>query len=191
MKNLIKGLFTTLSIFFFQFTFAQQTVSTPEFRREFLEYINHVRHKGCTCGTTFMPSASPLVWNDELETAAIGHAKDMARKNYFSHTSKDGRSMETRIVAAGYFFKGFKSFMIGENIAFGQSSIDEVTDGWFKSEGHCKNLMNPGFKEVGVAQHSHYWVQDFGGRESFSAEQQRMIKAGKYRLIQQQPQDGH
>jgi uncharacterized protein YkwD len=24
--------------------------------------------------------------------------------------------------------------------------------GWFKSEGHCQNLMNPGFKDVGVAE---------------------------------------
>jgi uncharacterized protein YkwD len=95
--------------------------------------------------------------------------------------------MNTRIITAGYYLKGWKSFMIGENIAFGQTSIPEVMAGWFKSEGHCHNLMNPGFKEVGVAEHDKYWVQDFGGREAFSAEQQKLIKSGKYRLIQKGP----
>jgi len=149
--------------------------------------INKTRTKGCNCGNTYYPAASPLVWNDNLEDAALGHAKDMEKKGYFSHTSKDGRSMSDRIIAAGYYFKGFKSFMVGENIAYGQTSIKEVTAGWFKSEGHCKNLMNPGFKEIGVAKTGRYWVQDFGGRESFSAAQQKMIKEGKYRLIQKEP----
>lgn len=161
------------------------------FKQHFLTLINKTRAKGCNCGDVYMPPTQPIVWNYNLEQSALGHAKDMARRDYFSHTSKDGRSMETRIVTAGYFFKGFKSFMIGENIAFGQTGIDEVMEGWFKSESHCKNLMNPGFKEVGVAGYNHYWVQDFGGRELFSAEQQRMIKAGKYRLIQQPPHEEH
>jgi uncharacterized protein YkwD len=131
-----------------------------------------------------MQPAPPLVWNDNLELAAIGHANDMYSRNYFSHTSKDGRSMEDRIVFAGYIFKGYKSFAIGENIAMGQQSIAEVMQGWFKSEGHCRNLMSATFKEVGVAAVNNYWVQDFGGRESFSGEQQKMIKSGKYRLIE-------
>ena len=60
----------------------------------------------------------------------------------------------------------------------------EVMDGWFKSDGHCRNLMNPGFKEVGVAEYDTYWVQEFGGREAFSEEQQRLIKSGRIKIIQ-------
>lgn len=157
------------------------------FKDQFLTLINKTRQKGCKCGDLKMPPAPPIVWNDDLEKAALGHAKDMAKQDYFSHESKDGRSMNTRIVTAGYYFKGFKSFMIGENIALGQTSIAEVMAGWFSSPGHCKNLMNPGFKEVGVAEYNKYWVQDFGGREEFSAEQQKLIKSGKYRLIQKDP----
>lgn len=157
------------------------------FKQEFLDLINQTRTKGCKCGNTWYAPAPPLIWNDNLEDAAKGHAKDMARQNYFSHESKDGRSMSTRILRSGYEFKGWKSFMTGENIAFGQTSIPEVMAGWFKSEGHCKNLMNPGFKEVGVAESNKYWVQDFGGRVPFSEEQQRLIKSGKYRLIQKEP----
>ena len=181
-KLLSKIIFTLAALFTFVGAYAQ---SDAQFRNEFLARINLTRQKGCNCGGQFMPPAPPLTWNNKLEDAADGHARDMAKRNYFSHTSKDGRSMETRIVTAGYIFKGFKSFAIGENIAQGQQSIAEVMDGWFKSEGHCKNLMNPSFKEVGVAEYKTYWVQDFGGREAFSAQQQKLIKAGKYRLVRE------
>jgi uncharacterized protein YkwD len=76
--------------------------------------------------------------------------------------------------------------MIGENIAFGPPTIAEVMQGWFNSPGHCKNLMNPEFKEIGVAEDRTYWVQDFGGREAFSPQMQQMIKSGRYRLSGQQ-----
>ena len=164
--------------------YSQETVSSPQFRRQFLNAINGVRQQGCTCGTTYMPPAPALVWNNQLEIAAIGHARDMAGNNYFSHSSKDGRNVEDRVVLAGYTFKGYRSFAVGENIAEGQMSIAEVMQGWFKSPGHCKNLMNPSFKEVGVAESNTYWVQDFGGRQSFTPEEQRMIKSGRYRLIE-------
>ena len=181
MRNLIAKVICTLAILFtFGATYGQST----RFKNEFLSRINSTRTRGCNCGDTYFPPAPPLTWNDKLFDAATAHAKDMAKRTYFSHTSKDGRSMEDRIVFAGYKFKGFKTFAIGENIAQGQLSIAEVMDGWFKSEGHCKNLMNPDFKEVGVAEYNTYWVQDFGGRTSFTAEQQRLIKSGKYRLIQ-------
>jgi uncharacterized protein YkwD len=157
------------------------------FKKEFLSRINEARHKGCNCGDVYMPPAAPLNWNDDLEKAAISHAQDMYYKNYFSHTSKDGRTTSDRVINAGYTFKGYKAFYVGENIALGQMTIDEVMEGWLKSPGHCKNLMNPAFKEVGVAQFNQYWVQDFGGREPFSAYEQKMIKSGKYKIIRKTP----
>jgi uncharacterized protein YkwD len=186
MKQLFKAIFTLVLFFSGLKTYAQQIVSTPGFRREFLAYINNTRQKGCTCGVTYMPPAPPLVWNDQLEFAAIGHAQDMARQNYFSHTSLDGRTMQDRMRMAGYNYNGFRSYYIGENIAEGQMSITEVMQGWFHSPGHCKNLMNPTFKEIGVAEFNNYWVQDFGGREAFSEDVQKMIKSGKYKLIERQ-----
>ncbi|MES2266187.1 MAG: CAP domain-containing protein [Bacteroidota bacterium] len=185
MKKYFFGLLFSLTLFAFSsFVYINRATDYASFKQQFLDLINETRGKGCKCGNTWYPPAPPMVWNDDLEQAAKGHAKDMARQNYFSHESKDGRTMNTRIVTAGYVFKGWRSFAIGENIAFGQTSIPEVMAGWFKSEGHCKNLMNPGFKEVGVAESDKYWVQDFGGRQPFSEEQQKLIKSGKYRLIQ-------
>ncbi len=154
-------------------------MDNSSFKNEFLARINKTRAQGCRCGTTYMPPAPPLVWNDQLEDAAKGHAKDMDKRDYFDHTSKDGRSIEDRIFDAGYDYNGYKSFAIGENIAKGQESIAEVHVGWFKSPGHCKNLMNPAFKEVGIAERNSYWVQDFGGREAFTDQEKKLIKSGK------------
>jgi uncharacterized protein YkwD len=181
MKNLFANLICVIVI---STTANAAYAQTAQFKSDFLTRINATRSKGCNCGDTYFPPVPPLTWNGKLFDAATGHAKDMAKRNYFSHDSKDGRSMEDRIVFAGFTFKGYKSFAIGENIAQGQQSIAEVMDGWFKSEGHCKNLMNRDFKEVGVAEYKTYWVQDFGGRTSFSPEQQKLIKSGKYKLIQ-------
>ncbi|MGZ3871655.1 MAG: CAP domain-containing protein [Mucilaginibacter sp.] len=186
MRSFIKGLFVTLAFFSIQKTFSQQIIKPSAFKRDFLKSINSVRQKGCNCGTTYMPPVPAMIWNDQLEIAAIRHAEDMYDKNYFSHTSKNGRTVEDRILAAGYTYKGYRSFAIGENIAQGQMSIAEVMEGWIKSEGHCRNLMNPQYREVGVAMYNDYWVQDFGGRESFTEEQQKLIKSGKIKVIESQ-----
>ena len=178
-----KILFTCSTLLLSATLYAQsQDFPNDRFKQEFLNRINKVRIVGCSCGRKYYPAVEPIKWNSTLESSAGSHAKDMNDQNYFSHISKDGRNMEDRITTAGYVFKGYKSFAIGENIAYSQQSIAEVQDGWFKSEGHCKNLMNPAFKEIGVARNGLYWVQDFGGRESFSPEQQKMINDGNGKL---------
>ncbi len=186
MKRLIAAVLTFIIALSLVNIYGRQVVGTPQFRRSFLDKINRVRAHGCYCGATYMPPASPLVWNEQLEVSAVRHARDMAANNYFSHTSLDGRTMQDRIRMAGYTFKGFKSYQVGENIAWGPQTIAQVMDGWLKSPGHCKNLMNPGFKEVGIGEDDTYWVQDFGGREAFSPQIQRMIKSGRYHIIEKQ-----
>ena len=191
MKRLFFGGAFLLVILLSFIDASPRTVDNSSFKKEFLERINFARQKGCNCGNTYFPPAPPLTWNDDLEDAARGHALDMSERNYFSHTSKNGRSVSDRIISAGYGFKGYKSYAVGENIAQGQMSIAEVMAGWLKSEGHCRNLMNPSFKEVGISETDHYWVQDFGGRIPFSSEEQKMIKSGKYKLIQKDVTQGH
>jgi len=189
MKKLI-GIIALTAIFLSSICATVPNLPKKNFKKESLRRINEARHKGCNCGDVYMPPAAPLTWNDDLEKAAIAHAQDMYDKNYFSHTSKDGRTTSDRVISAGYKFKGYKAFYVGENIAMGQMSIDEVMDGWLKSPGHCKNLMNPAFREVGVAQFNQYWVQDFGAREPFSAYEQKMIKSGRYKIVRGKPRSG-
>ncbi|WP_207423598.1 CAP domain-containing protein [Desertivirga brevis] len=144
-----------------------RSIASEDFKQEFLSRINKLRAEGCNCGSEYMPPVAPLIWNDQLELAALGHAQDMNRNKYFDHVSKNGSKLKDRVFAVGYTYEGFKSFFIGENIALGQRSIREVMKGWIGSEGHCRNLMNPNFKEVGIALVNHYWVQDFGARNPF------------------------
>ena len=130
-----------------------------------LDLTNQARATARTCGTTSYPAAAPLTWNASLATAARGHAADMAARNYFSHTSQDGRTFDTRIVNAGY--SGYSA--LGENIAAGQPTADAVVAGWLTSPGHCANIMSASFRELGVGvgtggSYSTYWVQDFGAR---------------------------
>ncbi|MFI1393403.1 sigma-70 family RNA polymerase sigma factor [Streptomyces sp. NPDC020681] len=104
---------------------------------------------------------APVSGNDRLDTAARLHSEDMAAKDYFSHTSLDGRSPGDRITAAGYQWSTY-----GENIARGQQTPESVMDSWMNSEGHRANILNCDFKEMGVGIHEGsggpWWTQAFG-----------------------------
>ena len=39
-----------------------------------------------------------------------------------------------------------------------------VIEGWIKSPGHCKNIMNPAYKEIGAARKGNYWTLVLGAR---------------------------
>lgn len=128
-------------------------------RTELLRLVNEARAAGCNCGTTWFPPAAALTWNDTLETAAQNHCSDMARKNFFSHTGSDGATVSDRVTRLGYRYR-----MVGENIAKGQLSEQQVMEGWLASPGHCANLMNGQFREMGVARKEDYWTQVLGRR---------------------------
>lgn len=191
MNRLFFGWISLLIMLITSVCAAPQQINNDRFKVEFLTRLNKIRAKGCDCGLSYFPPAPPLKWNDNLEFAARRHALDMSERHYFSHTSINGRSMSDRTAEAGYGSKGYKTYAVGENIAQGQMSIEEVMSGWLHSEGHCRNLMNPAFREVGIAEIDHYWVQDFGGREAFSVREQQMIRSGRYKLIQKDVSAGH
>ena len=142
------------------------TCDLPDFRASVLARINQVRASGANCGVDgVFGAAAPLTWNDKLTAAAEGHSQDMAAKDYFSHTSADGRTLADRVDATGYAWS-----RLGENIAAGYPGVNAVMDGWIASPGHCANLMNAGFAEVGVVcvpgvagdTFSTYWTMDLG-----------------------------
>lgn len=124
-----------------------------------LQLVNAVRTAGCTCGTTRMPAVAAVTWNDQLAQAAYNHSKDMFTQDYFSHTSPGGTEPGARITAAGYIWRTY-----GENIALGYTSEQSVVDGWVASEGHCKNIMNANFREMGAGREGGYWTQEFGAK---------------------------
>ncbi|MFO1218402.1 MAG: CAP domain-containing protein [Burkholderiaceae bacterium] len=141
------------------------TCSLPDFSAELLQRVNALRAAGATCGTTAYPSASPLAWNAALTQASALHSQDMATANYFTHNSQDGRTPGDRITAAGYAWQTY-----GENIAAGYDTVQAAVDAWIASPGHCANLMNAAFRDIGVAcvprvgssTYRTYWTMDLG-----------------------------
>lgn len=126
--------------------------------------INQARASSRSCGSTVYKAVAPVAWNAKLFDAAAGHAKDMATNNYFSHQSQDGRTFSQRITAAGYNWS-----TVGENIAAGQTSVEQVMNGWLQSPGHCANIMNGNFTEVAVScvrndasTYKFYWAMELG-----------------------------
>ena len=124
-----------------------------------LQLVNDARKKGVYCGKAWHSPAPPVVWNELLEKAALNHSADMNQRNYFSHTSPNGDKAAARLDAIGYNWRSY-----AENIAQGYETEREVVVGWLKSEGHCKNIMNGTFNEMGVAREGNYWTQEFGRR---------------------------
>ena len=106
-------------------------------------------------GSIDASSKQVLAPNALLETAAIAHSQWMLAADVFSHTGANGSTPAGRAKAAGYNWN-----LVGENIAMQGSSgkldagkaIAAEHDGLMRSAGHRLNLMNEGFREVGIAQ---------------------------------------
>jgi uncharacterized protein YkwD len=103
-----------------------------------------------------------LKHHPQLHRAARGHSADMAEHNYFSSTSRDGRSFIDRIKEAG--FTGGTGW--AENIAKGQRTPAAVVQSWMDASGTKASIMNCRFTFIGVgavedSDGAIYWVQDF------------------------------
>jgi len=133
----------------------------PVLAMQALQLVNEVRARGARCGERSFGPAPPVKLSQALGSVALGHASDMAVHNYFEHEDLAGHSPADRVRAAGYREK-----LVGENIAYGPVSADEVVQGWLESPGHCENIMDPRFAEMGIAfaagqasKRGLYWVQ--------------------------------
>ena len=125
-----------------------------DIRDEFLAAVNQARSVTQVCGNTPCGPAPPVSWSDNLALAAYLHSEDMVSNNFFSHTGSDGSSPGQRISRQGYPWRAY-----GENIAAGPPTVSSVIQGWLGSEGHCRNLMDPVFTEIGAG----YAIGPFGG----------------------------
>ena len=81
----------------------------------------------------------------------------MAQRDYYSHTSPEGRTFSQRIRESGYGGQP-----VGENIAFGQGTPSAVVSGWMESPWHCRNIMLADTRDVGVGFANRYWTSKFG-----------------------------
>jgi hypothetical protein len=132
--------------------------------KEVLALVNEARARPRTCGNQKFGAAPPLEWNTKLGSAALAHSRDMADRNYFAHAERDGSTVGDRAAREGYEWT-----VIGENIAAGQGSAEQVLSSWLTSPNHCVNIMKPDFTQMGAAyvvNHASdtgiYWTQVFG-----------------------------
>jgi uncharacterized protein YkwD len=136
------------------------SVRAPALAARALELVNAARARGARCGERSFSPAPPVTLSDTLGGVALGHASDMAVHDYFEHQDLSGHSPADRVRAVGYREK-----LVGENIAFGPRTAEEVVQGWLDSPGHCENIMDPRFAEMGIAyaaghgKRGLYWVQ--------------------------------
>ena len=114
--------------------------------KQMVQLINRARATGGKCGRKqFRPTAA-VQWNKALAKAARGHSKDMAGRNRLGHEGAGKSTVEKRVGRAGYIWRA-----VGENVAGGLDSSEEVVSGWLKSPSHCANIMEPAFTEIGAA----------------------------------------
>src|SRR5947209_2703994 len=94
----------------------------------------------------------PLNPNRRLARAAVGHARDMNARGYFSHDSAGGGSFVDRIRKTGYVpARVFPS--LGEDLAWGSGTLGtprQIVASWMASPGHRANILYPKFREAGM-----------------------------------------
>jgi len=137
----------------------------PQMSQELLALVNEARATPRTCGDQAFGAAPPVSWNETLAQAALGHSTDMAQKHYFNHKEPGGSDPAARATRAGYRWS-----RISENIASGQHTVAQAVKDWLGSPGHCANIMNPVFTDMGGAyavnpaneNRTPYWTQMFG-----------------------------
>lgn len=132
--------------------------------RKVLALMNEARAKSRRCGSKTYGPAPALKNNDLLVAAARAHSKDLASHSALSHSGSDGSSPAERAQRTGYAWR-----VVGENVAAGPGTAEEVSAGWLSSPHHCTNIMDPRFTEMGVAyvvdlksKSVVYWTQMFG-----------------------------
>lgn len=122
-------------------------------RTKILNQVNKARLAGQFCGKKWYPATTRLKWNDKLEAAAKVQSEDMLRTNLLSHKGSDNSYVDDRLLNQHYLWKA-----CGENVAYGVLYEDEVVKAWVESEGHCVNIMNPAYTEMGAWVSGLYWT---------------------------------
>ena len=117
---------------------------------------------------------SSLRASRRLNRAAALRGAAIRRCNQFSHRPC-GQSFVGVFVRAGYLGSG----EVGENLAWGQAPLGTASDAlgdWLTSPEHRSNLLDPGWRDVGVAvvkapslfgaENVTLWVIDFGRHDA-------------------------
>lgn len=84
--------------------------------------------------------------NNKLAIAATAKATDMVQKSYFSHTSPSGQTVSDFVAKTGYRYK-----VVGENLAIGYATAEDLLAAWKNSPTHLANLIDKDYIDLGVS----------------------------------------
>lgn len=97
-------------------------------------------------------------WDDALRRIAARHSKDMANKQYFGHTSPDGRGYSHRYLQDGYACGVTVDGVLrrgAENIYrfspdAGEDPAETTIKGWMADKDDRKNLLSSPWEREGI-----------------------------------------
>ena len=98
----------------------------------------------------------PYIMDSTLMELAMIRAAEMKSINKMTHTRPNGES-GLDIIEETWTL----TISSGENIAYGQSSAQQVMSQWLNSPGHRSNIMNAYLNRMGAGECDGYWVQLF------------------------------
>src|SRR5687768_6150305 len=78
----------------------------------------------------------PLKSDPKLTQAALVHARDMAEHGRIAHEGSDGSNPSQRAERQGYRY-----VKTGENVAYGQETVESAMRSWMNGPGHKKNIL--------------------------------------------------
>ena len=113
-------------------------------------------------------SLAPVVLNSRLRVVAEEYACRMAEAKFFGHRDPEtGDGPRERAIAGRYRY-----YAVGENLAAGPDAAAEVMKLWMESPSHRDIILDPTWREVGIAVRTGpddtiYWVQEFGDPADF------------------------
>jgi uncharacterized protein YkwD len=125
-----------------------ETIVLTEQENEIYNMVNQVRIEY---------GLPPLTLNKKLVEAARAHATDMIKKDYFAHTTPEGKIYYEWITDANKYFVS-----TGENIAKNYKTATATIEGWKKSEKHYQNIIKEIYTDTGVGVVGNITVQFFG-----------------------------
>ena len=174
MKKITKPLAVILSLLILMCSFAVSVSAADSVEvkgnfdydnaSEMLRLVNNLRAEN---------GAGKLEMDMTLVNQAMIRAAECAVS--FSHTRPNGKSWSTYTSWEGTG---------AENISMGYSSAQSSVNGFWNSEGHKRNMLDPNFTKVGIgcfisSKGTYYWAQEFSAgavREKFSENGTRPVR---------------
>ena len=154
----------------------KSNIDTTSLPYMFIANINRIRMSSLTCSKP----VSSLLYNRKLEFAAKSYPMSSVDTFLNSNVSinKSNTSFLQRIKDFGYIVKPNRA--IGELLAFSKYTVTKSSDikinfkhaldNLIQNPDSCKLLMNPKFKDVGVAfkrtNLGYYWIIELAGGEN-------------------------